>query len=201
MNVVWSLRHRAVPCLTFSTGPWTAWTSGVPACLCDCLPALGLKVRFRKSTEILKSSSSCLSDWKFPSFVLKHSVGSDTIHRRCVSVCVCMRVHALAGVAEQISSGPISDAAYKPVSGRDENEIMSQQPCGERSCCSGTSSNQIPEEKWLEICLTGNDQCFFSFQPKKKKKKIPCPKRPCDPPQACECYFVNALMWFLPPSN
>lgn len=56
---------------------------------------------------------------------------------------VCLCVHALAVVAEQISSSPINDAVYKPVLGEDENEIMSQQPCGELSRWSGTSSNQI----------------------------------------------------------
>lgn len=56
---------------------------------------------------------------------------------------VCLCVHALAAVAEQISSSPISDTVYKPVLDEDENEIMSQQPCGELSRWSGTSSNQI----------------------------------------------------------
>lgn len=56
---------------------------------------------------------------------------------------VCLCGHALAAVAEQISSSPISDTVYKPVLDEDENEIMSQQPCGELSRWSGTSSNQI----------------------------------------------------------
>lgn len=33
------------------------------------------------------------------------------------------------------------------------------------------------------------------------KRKKCCSERPCDPPQACECYLVNGLIGFLLPSR